>query len=55
MLSDLADTARKSFSLSNTLQVVEKYRKDYPDLRKKHEPHYESNFILLTSICILFC
>ena len=41
-----------SSSLSNTLQVVEKNLKDYPDLQKKDEPNNKSNFILLTAICI---
>ena len=50
--SDFADSARKSYSLSNTLQVVEKTHKDYLNLRKKDESNCKRNFILLTAMCI---
>ena len=56
---DFNNTAKKSFSLSNTLQVVEKNKsKDYGNLQKKKTNQimkvtfHKSNFILLTAGCI---
>ena len=44
----------KSSNLSNTLQVVKNSCEDYPDLRKKDEPNYKSNFVLPTATMITF-